>query len=531
MNIISQEPYPDGQRFAIFQAAIQLFLKEGFGQTSMGDIARALGLDVHEIYKYFGNKEDIIFHLYRTINNDWETEVANLHQEKLPERFRAAIYSKLQLIAPYKDLLRNLLPVLLNDDALGVFSPENQVTRTQGLAIINTIMADSKGPAMKGRRKAELSKTLYFFHWTILFLSLHESHDTKALKILDTFSSWLSEMNLAKKVLLPFLLPRMTELSGIMLEESTPADTQAKSVLDIIFNKRKLIPGSGCEKKICDQCYGLHLPRVQYFIDSNRPVHIILPAFPAKSPNKNKVLGTLPDLGEEIALLSLQSMCEDIARVYKPGAEITICADGRLFADLVQVSDEEVTAYTTELRHMITALRITAIEVVNLEDLVTGMSFDNARAQVIQQYAEDTTTLREKIKQSEQYKAMFNGMHRFISDDRAYAEPDKSKSRIKEEAKDIAVGVIQRSNAWTRFLGHYYPHALRLSIHPQLPHSEKIGIRLTKAVDEWITPWHGVIVLKKDNYTLMKKQDAEKMGAVLFYKDGKPSHYTLNPGD
>jgi pyoverdine/dityrosine biosynthesis protein Dit1 len=45
----------------------------------------------------------------------------------------------------------------------------------------------------------------------------------------------------------------------------------------------------------------------------------------------DKVTGHLPDLGEELALARLQTLCADIGAVYKPGAEITIASDGLLF--------------------------------------------------------------------------------------------------------------------------------------------------------------------------------------------------------
>lgn len=44
-----------------------------------------------------------------------------------------------------------------------------------------------------------------------------------------------------------------------------------------------------------------------------------------------KVLGTLPDLGEEIALIHLNGLCESIAEIYEHGAEIVITSDGLVY--------------------------------------------------------------------------------------------------------------------------------------------------------------------------------------------------------
>jgi pyoverdine/dityrosine biosynthesis protein Dit1 len=100
---------------------------------------------------------------------------------------------------------------------------------------------------------------------------------------------------------------------------------------------------------------------------------------------------------------------------------------------------------------------------------------------------------------------------------------------VKEESKAVAYEVIRRSNAWTRLLAEELPHALRLSIHPQHPHSDKIGLRITRAVDDWLTPWHGVVVLRANDYVLMKRQQAEALGAELIVQNGQPSHFVAPP--
>src|SRR5690606_22148817 len=71
----------------------------------------------------------------------------------------------------------------------------------------------------------------------------------------------------------------------------------------------------------------------------------ILPAFPAKSSNRNKTHGPLPDMGEVLALEHLQKMCLNIEKNYASGAEVIICSDGRVFNDLVFVSDRDLIQY------------------------------------------------------------------------------------------------------------------------------------------------------------------------------------------
>lgn len=74
------------------------------------------------------------------------------------------------------------------------------------------------------------------------------------------------------------------------------------------------------------------LSQIERFVARGEPVSMVLPAFPFKSANKStKVLGTLPDKGEEVALIHLNSLCEEISKVYKHGAWLYIVSDGLVY--------------------------------------------------------------------------------------------------------------------------------------------------------------------------------------------------------
>lgn len=73
-------------------------------------------------------------------------------------------------------------------------------------------------------------------------------------------------------------------------------------------------------------------PTVVEQVKNNKAIRMILPAFPFKSPNaRDKVLGVLPDLGEELALYHLNGLCKNIEQVYGPGAEVYISSDGLVY--------------------------------------------------------------------------------------------------------------------------------------------------------------------------------------------------------
>ena len=98
---------------------------------------------------------------------------------------------------------------------------------------------------------------------------------------------------------------------------------------------------------------------------------------------------------------------------------------------------------------------------------------------------------------------------------------------MRNECKDRAYRVIQRSDAWSRLITDCFPTALRLSIHPQSPHSDKIGILLGEADDVWLTPWHGVAVKKQGRFKFMHRREAEALGGRVVECEGRPSYYQV----
>jgi pyoverdine/dityrosine biosynthesis protein Dit1 len=68
----------------------------------------------------------------------------------------------------------------------------------------------------------------------------------------------------------------------------------------------------------------------------------------------------------------------------------------------------------------------------------------------------------------------------------------------------------------------HFPKAIRLSIHPQPCGSEKLGIQFLPATNCWATPWHNVLLKNKHHWQLIKRIDAEQLGAKLAH-----DHYVL----
>lgn len=115
-------------------------------------------------------------------------------------------------------------------------------------------------------------------------------------------------------------------ISPIMSSESTNKDTAIK-ILRIIEKY-----GLNYQRTGTWDGFDTFLPIVQGQVERGEPVRMLLPGFPFKSPNtQDKVLGTLPDLGEEIALKHLDGLCTKIDAVYEHGSEMHITSDGLVY--------------------------------------------------------------------------------------------------------------------------------------------------------------------------------------------------------
>lgn len=496
----------------------------------MSDIAMACHLPEVELYTHFGNRNDIILFLYQRLNQEWKWEIESMEESTLAHRFEIAMLKKIDLIEPYINLLSDMMGLLLNSQKLGVHAARTSHIRAQGLQCMNLVLQLSSDHKKLTKRIDHLPALLFMMHWSVLFLFVQSKDRSKAMATLKLLSTALKKANQLAALfpLMPLLNEAGSWAETMLGEEKQGIEKLDRDILNILFNHRKLSGSDeACLNQQCEVCVSLHAEKIHYFTQQHKAIHFILPAFPAKSPNQQKVLGPLPDLGEEIALNTLEDLCREIKSIYPPGAYVTICSDGRIFSELVGVNDEQISHYVAGIKLLIQHLNLQSIDIVNLEDLLQGHSFQELRNQVLTKYAESLDELHLKLKSSDEFKNLFNGIHRFIVEDRKVMQPEKSMSLIKTESKEIALKVIQHSNAWTRFLSSVFPDAFRLSIHPYHSHSEKTGIQLTKATDNWLTPWHGVIVLQENEYILMKKQEAELLGATLMMRNQQPSYYTL----
>lgn len=272
-------------------------------------------------------------------------------------------------------------------------------------------------------------------------------------------------------------------------------------------------------------CFHQHALKIGSMFMQRKPLLFLLPAFPAKSPNPEKTAGVFPDLGERLALRQLNEICQRIDSIYPFGVEMKICSDGRVFSDLVRVAEPDVDAYAAGIERIIVDEKLNWLTTYSLDDCYSGKSHHAMRDELTKQYGDTLLLLRSRVKTKESYRRLFNGIHRFIYEDQVHQFESASKNQIRRMTKEVAYHVIQRSNAWSHMLEKTFPDAIRLSIHPQTCDSNKMGVMLLKSSDEWATPWHRVVLKIGEVHRLVRRKEAEVLGAEAIHVDGVFSHY------
>ncbi len=318
--------------------------------------------------------------------------------------------------------------------------------------------------------------------------------------------------------------------------EGSEADF-AKRILKEVMNFRR-IPQSGesCGNLTCSTCLSQYLPKIISAVSRRQPVTFVLPAFPGKSPNPNKVLGPLPDHAEWLSLQFLGNLCERITKKYSPGVRIILCSDGRVFSDVVGMKEDHVTAYQSELSRLIKEMSLVDLTTFNLDDFYRDLNFIQMREALMKRYGVSLEFLKEKVSKGasptaspdeQESNRLYRGITRFLFEDSLHPAQNKSRTAMQNTARASAYEVIRRSNAWSELIAERFPDAIRLSIHPQTCGSKKLGIRLI-GNEVWMTPWHGVAVETKVGPILLKRSEAEALGATLIYSPtGRPTHFQL----
>ncbi|KAH6671303.1 putative pyoverdine/dityrosine biosynthesis protein [Halenospora varia] len=324
---------------------------------------------------------------------------------------------------------------------------------------------------------------------------------------------------------------------------------QAKDNVSLANKVLDLISEYGLNKSNPTPAEESFLPYVQKHINTGATLRLVLPAFPFKSPSSEKVLGTLPDLGEELALARLQGLCENVKQVYKGGAEVVIVSAGLMYSDLLGVSDEDVWAYRKALIQLAKDKKLTNIKFSNIseffpresseaENLVARISEEHESAYLnsvsslrkwfLGRYSPPGFDVKSVIKDDEDTRKTYEKYLAELEEDlrnglRSHEE--KGNRVSKSPHNDIAQAMIIRGAAFAAAIKANYKDAIRLSVHSSTGTS-KLSIQLLDEPENTTnTPWHSAISLNLDGAFRTGHAAQLRSTHDLVYRFGRPYYF------
>ena len=142
-----RETKKDETKRKILDVSLQLFLKEGFGKTTMRDIARRAGIALGTTYNYFPTKEHIALYFFERALDEVMTRYRREVPEKasLEERLFLLLSIELEQLAPYEPFLHLVVATaVVPGSRLHPFSVDSQRLKSKYLEFAGRIFEDAQ---------------------------------------------------------------------------------------------------------------------------------------------------------------------------------------------------------------------------------------------------------------------------------------------------------------------------------------------------------------------------------------------------
>lgn len=269
---------------------------------------------------------------------------------------------------------------------------------------------------------------------------------------------------------------------------------------------------------------GLLQQKIQTFVDADAPIDFVLLGFPFKSTNdRDKVLGDIPDMAEDVTLQNFADFNSVIKTVYPKGVNVNIVSDGFVFNDLLGVTDKTVYDYAAISKDM---GKNAPVLWHNLNSFYHGDLSSN-RQKVVAQFGITAEKLEHDILFNPDVNYLYRGMIHFMEEELAY-KSFPSRNQLQKAAKKLAREMMFRNEAYSNLVRQEFKSMIRLSMHPSVNNGAKYSFQLIHGANARHSAWHSALLLEKDNsFATIHRKDAEAAGHELVYMNGKPNHFVM----
>lgn len=265
--------------------------------------------------------------------------------------------------------------------------------------------------------------------------------------------------------------------------------------------------------------------KVETFVNNNVPILFFMLGYPFKSMNhRDKTIGTMPDLGEEVSLKNFSNFNNAIRQVYAPGIEIHIASDGYVFNDILGEFDANVRAYEEINKDLIKG---SPVYIHNLADFYTSYlgRIADVREKLMMQWAPTEAMLQNRILNDPDTTMLYRGMSIFMEEELAI-KPYDSRNQMHKAAKLLTREMMRRNEAFGTMVASEFTGMIKLSMHNST-NVNKFAFNLYP-VNTIVhgSPWHTALLVRKDgSMETVKRKEAELAGHDLVWKEKRPYYF------
>jgi AcrR family transcriptional regulator len=162
-----ETPQGAAARQRLYGIAIRQMAKRGYEATTLRDVAKEAGVSVGLLYRYFPSKQAIIIALYEELSADFTRVAGTMPSGRWRDRFTFALKTSLEVLAPHREALRTLTPVLVADPEEGVFAESAAFSRLRVQGVFEDAVAGATDAPPANFARA-LGRLLYLVHLAVL---------------------------------------------------------------------------------------------------------------------------------------------------------------------------------------------------------------------------------------------------------------------------------------------------------------------------------------------------------------------------
>lgn len=264
--------------------------------------------------------------------------------------------------------------------------------------------------------------------------------------------------------------------------------------------------------------------KIDAFYSAQQPIKFSMLGYPFKSTNtRDKVLGPMPDLAEELSLQNFRRFADQVKEVYSPGVQFSFISDGLIFADIMNADEAITRDYYDRSRALSDRYSVPATWFTMTDFYAPGLTLPVIREKITTQFGISPEELRRRILFDPNVNYLYRGISIFMTEELA-TQSFPSNNQKQKKAKSLATEMMFRNEAYSKLIQTNFSDHIRLSMHPSINDGVKYSFQLIPGAR--FSPWHSCAVqFKSAQPTTMHRKDAEAAGYELVNVNNQPYYF------